>query len=328
MSDSEADKHDEGSPLGPLIFLCTFPQLLVHEEQRTNIEYLLEHAHILIRTWHHTSPPFCETDRRFIQVGWPFLERVWAHSCAYLALFEWYKRTECQDTIEGFVSDPINAPVLRLFRWALLADSSAARLEWPANTPRPPSFPPPIGSSAHLKELVGAALLAQFEGRVTRMFQRAAAWMILHEMAHLLAGDRSMEGLDVLPSGIPPWLVEQGADDWATGMSVGLRDWDTQARKDELTVLGIIAALVTLSSLTLMPFNRLGSGTRVHVETLTRLRRLLRHFFSEGDTAWIASSLFLELELYAQSLPATQGTRFGTDNHLCNVYENVGGTVI
>src|SRR5262249_37091841 len=150
-----------------------------------------------------------------------------------------------------------------------------------------------------LLELIGPALLSKFEGRVTRMFERAIGWMILHEMAHLLAGDRNLEVPGVLPSGVPPWIVEQAADDWATGMSVGLRDWDNQARRDDLTVLGIIGALVMLSSFTLVPFNRQVGG--LHVESLTRLRRMLKHFFSEGDVAWVAASLFLELELYGQS---------------------------
>ena len=60
----------------------------------------------------------------------------------------------------------------------------------------------------------------------------------------------------------------------------------------------------------------------------TRLRRCLNTFAPVQRTlSCVAASLFLELELRIQGLPSANSEEFGTYDHLCLVFERMGGHV-
>ena len=306
--------------------MCRRPELLVPDERREEFRQLCEMSRIQVITWHHTGAPFCDLERRQIHVGWPFCERLWAHVCAYLAVYEWYERRNSPKTVGPFLEDLANASVMKLLNWALLADNVSARIPWPAETPRPPSTLARVPISfAAVNELLSPSMLNHFEGRVNRIFQRAIGWMLLHEMAHLWAG-HSMEPPAGWTRQIAGRIQEMQADDFATQWFLGSSDEKYAA--DPLTILGVIGGHVMLISQALLPFNRNTPPASGHPDPPSRLRRLLRSFRSERDLAWIAASVFLELELRAQKLPSADNEEFGTDRHLCRAYECMGGFVI
>jgi hypothetical protein len=316
---------DDVSPLAPHTLMMHYPHLLICEDNRDELRELLRQTGIRVVTWHHTSGPFCDLERGEVQVGWPYAERLWAHVCAYLTVLEWYENAGRPQSLETFVLDTQFAGVLRLHRWALLGANTSSRIAWPADTPRPlgPSRIP--YGFQQLEEFAAKNLVDSFEGRVTRVFQRAIAWMILHELRHLLGGH-------VAPANIAiPWrtmnsmMQEQEADHWAALWSQTAHG--DRREFDRFSLLGLIAAFATLISAVLMPFNRT-IERRTHADPPTRLRRFLKTFQQEGDLGWTAASVFLEFELWAQKMPTAASEQFGTDVHLCRFFENIGGHVV
>jgi hypothetical protein len=316
------------SLLGPLIAMCQFPPLLMCKELRKGLLQLIRNARVQVVIRHDTIPPFCNLKNREIHVGWPFCERLWAHLCAYLSIYEWCDKYRSSEALDAYVKGAENASTITLLKWALLGDTSRTRIDWPKNTPQPFAVNSAFQIDAEtLIGLTSPAILRNFEGRVTRMFQRAIGWMILHELLHFLARHSAYSESGGLDDQVEAMALEQEADHWATANLIDQPEVQANSREGNLTVLAVIGALVTLASPTLVPFHRKGLGPRFHVENLTRLRRILKSFFTEGDLAWIAASVFLELEFNVQGLPSARGKKFGTDEHYAALFENIQGRV-
>lgn len=333
------------SPMTPLIMMCRFPHLLFDEKRRQQIELTFNTYQVRVRTWSHIGTPFLDRSRRVIEIGWPFCERLWAHLCGYLAVFEWHERSGRPASIIPFVEDPQNAAVLRLFEWALegeTIDRMENLVPWPKDTPQPPAPKRmPVGFEA-IQELLEPDLVKHFEGRVTRAFQRAVGWIFLHEFAHLAYGHTDPLTSDPpahigvavsFPSDGPSriryrdiesMLQEQEADHFASNTSFDMENDEDEW--DRSTLMGVVGLHAMIGSSTLTPFDR-PSGLRSHVDPLTRLRRFLRTFQQKSGLGWIAASLFLELELWGNRLPSGSSESFGTDAHICRVYEIAGGKV-
>ena len=316
---------DDGSPLGTLIPMITKPYLYVVEDARPGLQNLLKQSRIRVYTWHHTSAPFCDLNRREIKVGWPFCERLWAHLCAYLCVFEWYENASRPQSITPFLESTEFAPILRLYKWALLSSGASSRIPWPTDTPRPPATVGLVGSLNDIENLLSPDLVDHFEGRVTRAFQRGIAWMILHELCHLLGGHVAPHHIATEDRAVYSTLQEQQADHWASQTSLTGVKGDNISNR--LTLLGIIGTLTMLTSCVLLPFNR-RIDDRTHADPPTRLRSFLKTFFPERSFGWLAASVFLEFELWAQQMPTAQSEALGTDAHLCKFFENIGGHVL
>lgn len=304
--------------------MCHYPHLLIDGRRSDDLEHALKICGIRARTWDHVTPPTVNLDLRAVTTGWPFVRSVWARFAGYLAVFEWWEREGEPGSIANFVADPRNAPVLKLFSWGQEQAASDKPIGFPADVPRPP--PPgcyPVGFAA-IKELLSQKLTTQFEGRVTRMCQRALGWITLHEIGHLMIGHAPVtEDSLARPLSVGSQMQEQEADHYA---SIWLLDWP-KAEPDRLSVLGVIGAHVILASDFLDPSSR-EALPETHVPPLTRLRRLLLTFLPEHKLGWRAASLFLELELWAQSLPSADSEAFGTDDHLCRIHVLSGGKVV
>ena len=217
------------------------------------------------------------------------------------------------------------APALKLHRWALLGAGAASRIPWPTDLPRPPRPKRiPYGHN-EMMDLLDPSLINRFEGRVTRVFQRAIGWIILHEIYHLLSHHSSPADIPIDRRGYVSMLNEQEADHWASlSLQISV---DGERMFDRWSLLGIVGAFTMLISAVLLPFNR-RIEKRTHADPPTRLRRFLKTFQNHGDLGWTATSIFLEFELWAQQMPSAASEEFGTDGHLCKFFENIGGRVV
>lgn len=325
----------DASSISNLNIMCRRPQLLVAPPQRRHVEEIVRRSGARIFTWSHVTPPFYNPDRHRVEIGWPFSERLWATLCAYIAGFEWYEREGEPPSLQPFLDAAENAPLRRLFDWALEAaieTSPETRTPWPTNTPRPAKPSGLIGSRDALERLAGDGLVETFEGRVSRTWQRATAWALLHEIGHVWYGHRSTFEMDpaalggTAPWSLPPRQVainqEQEADHFASTI-LGL---PKSATDDPLATLGVVGLLVMLASTELGP-DGARRTPRSPLHPMLRLRRFLFTFQEHGDLAWRAASVFLDLDRRAQGLSATSAP-FGTDQHLAEIYAAAGGPVV
>lgn len=317
-------------PLGPLVLLAKWPYAVFPPPYRDNIKQVLRERGI--RIWinaERSGLPTADPASMIISLGRPFLERLWAHVYAQLAILEWDERHQRPASLQPFFSDSANAPALDILRWAVRADRVAFALPWPQDLPRPPS---PSAGRAPLLSMEGAlsmldpSLLTTFEGRVTRLFLHSLAWMVLHEAGHLILGHSPSTEAEPLQFH-QAHLQEVEADHFATSLCVGAQDPETEGERR--SVLGVVIALCTLVSYHLEPiYRQLPSAERAHADDATRLRRFLLTFFPHGGYAWRAASVLCELHLRSQNLPAPESVELGTDEHLRQVWKIIGGAVV
>jgi hypothetical protein len=311
-----------------LTMMCRFPSMLIDDELSHPLAELLKRYLIRTRTWDHLTPPHVDVNSRTITIGWPFVRQLWAKLFGYVAVFEWWESVGSPNSIHGFVSDQKNDPIIRLFNWALDQTVSRNILDFPDDVPKPPPDSAPFaGTLRDLEMLQSQELLATLEGRVSRTFQRAICWMILHEAGHILFGHSGIAAarerqLDPMHTNVRSVMQEKQADDQASVWL--LKETPNLSRYN---VFGVVGTHVTMCSGVLTVEGR-AELPDTHFPPLVRLRQLLQEYLAQDRVGWAAASLFLELELWAQGLPSADHKPFGSLDHLLQVFINAGGRVI
>jgi hypothetical protein len=222
-----------------------------------------------------------------IRFGLPFVERLWALSYAYLDLIRLW-----QQHGPGAPLD-IPEPTRRLLEWEFHVEKTGTAEPLPSGVP-----------TAQPDERVGNDGYAAVE-----LCLIAAAWVLLHEIGHLVYGHRSTD---------PPirWIPrEYEADDWAGHWM--LDRWTEYAADDRVFVKRALAGTVFLGHVA--AFESHGRTPSVtHPNSAERLLHFLDSFVPRApgtkadakELPWVAAMLIVECHLQAagKSLPA--GTTF------------------
>ncbi|MGO8902016.1 MAG: phage exclusion protein Lit family protein [Isosphaeraceae bacterium] len=222
-----------------------------------------------------------------IRFGLPFAERLWAASYAYLDLIRLWQQHGPGAMIE------IPEPSRRLLEWEFRAEKSGTAEPLPSGVPVPEPGEPP-GADGYA---------------ATEFFLIGAAWVLLHEVGHLVCKHRRSD---------PPvrWIPREfEADDWASHWM--LDRWREYADDDRVFVKRALAGTLFLGHIA--AFESHGPTSSVtHPNPAERLLHFLDRFVPRKpgpkadakELPWVAAMLIVECHFQAAGKPLLSGTEF------------------
>ncbi len=222
-----------------------------------------------------------------IRFGLPFMERLWAISCAYLDLIRLWQ----QYGPDAIIDLPESSRLL--LEWEFHAEKSGIVAPLPATAPVPEPAEQP-GTDGYA---------------ATELVLIVAAWVLLHEIGHLVCKHRRTD---------PPvrWITrEYEADNWASHWM--LDRWREYAADDRVFVKRALAGTLFLGHVA--AFESHGRTSSVtHPTPADRLLHFLDQFVPRepGPKAdakewpWMAALLIVECHLQAAGYSLPRGAEF------------------
>jgi hypothetical protein len=265
------------SPVGWLLPYLAASPFCAAPERADELRQLGHDHHVRI----HFDPTPSRTadvnlDTGEIRFGLPFAERLWALSYAYSDLIRLW-----QVHGPGAILD-IPEPSQRLLAWEFYAEKTGTAEPLPSGVPVP-APDEPAGSDGYA---------------ATEWFLISAAWVLLHEIGHLVCGHRPAD---------PPirWVArEYEADDWAAHWM--LDRWAEYRSDDRVFVKRAMAGTLVLGHFA--AFEAHGQTPSVtHPNPAQRLLHFLDHFVPREpgpkadakELPWMAAMLIVLCQIQA-----------------------------